>query len=53
MNLDAQVTAAVEKHRRLLCLKTIELALGELVSLDGTREVRKILLSYLLQLRGF
>lgn len=53
MTLDDAARAAVEKHRRLLCHKTMELALGELVALDGIRAVRRVLLGYLVQLRWY
>ena len=45
MNLDRIAQDAVERHRRLLCHKAIELALGEMVALDGVQEVRKLLLN--------
>jgi len=45
MNLDDAARDAVERHRRLLCHKAMELALGELVAMDGVVEVRKLLLN--------
>lgn len=45
MNLDDAAKDAVQRHRRLLCHKAIELALGEMVAMDGVYEVRKLLLN--------
>ena len=45
MNLDRIAQDAVDKHDRLLAHKAIELALGKLVSLDGVKDVRRLLLN--------
>ena len=51
--LDDAAREAVEAHRRLLCKKAIELALGEMVALDGVPEVRKMLLRIVRSLRYY
>lgn len=43
-NLDRVAQDAIDRHDRLLCHKAIELALGKLVAMDGTQEVRRLLL---------
>lgn len=45
--------AAIDKHERLLQLKTMELLIGSMVSRVGIRETRKILLQYSRDLREF
>lgn len=45
MNLDRAAQDAIDRHDRLLCHKAIELALGKLVAMDGTQEVRRLLLN--------
>lgn len=52
-DLDKIAQAAVDKHRRLLLHKVLELTLGDMVAMDGIKEVRKILLWYSRQLRDF
>jgi len=53
MNLDRIAQDAVDRHRRLLCHKVLELALGELVALDGVSEARKAILIYARSLRYY
>ena len=53
MNLDRAAQDAVDRHRRLLCHKVLELALGELVALDGVSEARKAILIYARSLRYY
>lgn len=52
-NLDRVAKLALEKHDRKLAMTALELALGKLVSLDGTQSVRKILLWYARNLKWF
>lgn len=52
-DLDDVARAAIEKHQRLLYLKTLELCLGEMVRTMGIREVRKLLLEYARHLKWF
>ena len=53
MNLDRAARDAVERHDRLLCIKTVELALGKLVSMYGVEAVKDILRTYLTQLEEY
>lgn len=44
---------AIDKHERLLHLKTMELLLGSMVARQGVKETRKLLLQYARHLREF
>ena len=52
-NLDRIAQDAVDRHRRLLCHKVLELALGELVALDGISGARKAILAYARELKHY
>lgn len=43
MNLDRAAQDAVKRRRRKLLLSMLEVALGDLVALDGIHETRKVL----------
>lgn len=51
MSLSDAVESAIAKRQRKLAMSALELALGELVALDGRHEVRRILRVYMQQLR--
>lgn len=51
--LDKAVARAIDKHERLLHLKTLELLLGSMVRRSGIREVRRLLLWYARHLKEF
>jgi hypothetical protein len=51
--LDKQAERAIDKHERLLHLKTMELLLGSMVARQGVKETRKLLLHYARHLREF
>lgn len=51
--LDDAVIKAIDRHERLLHLKTLELLLGSMVARSGVREVRRLLLWYARRLREF
>lgn len=51
--LDRIVAAAIDKHERLLHLKTMELLLGSMVARQGIHETRKQLLWYARHLKEF
>lgn len=53
MTPDDAARLAVAKHRRLLCVKTLELALGELVALCGVEETKKALKRFQDQLEHY
>ena len=53
MNLDKAAQDAIDRHRRLLCHKVLELALGELVALDGIQGARRAILVYAHELKHF
>lgn len=44
---------AIDKHERLLQLKTMELLLGSMIARQGVKETRKLLLHYSRHLREF
>jgi hypothetical protein len=51
--LDRAAERAIDKHERLLHLKTMELLLGSMVARQGVKETRKLLLQYAKHLREF
>ena len=51
--IDRAAQAAIDRHRRLLCHKVLELALGELVALDGIQGARRAILVYARELKHF
>lgn len=51
--LDRAARAAVDKHRRLLHSKTLELVLGDMIAMDGVHNVRQKLLWYYEHLAEF
>jgi len=53
VNLDRIAQDAVDRHRRLLCHKVLELALGELVQMDGIEKVKKYLNEFERQLTEY
>lgn len=52
-DVDRAVERALDRHERLLHLKTLELLLGSMVRRSGVREVRRKLLWYARHLREF
>jgi hypothetical protein len=52
-DLDRAARAAVERHKRLLHHKTLELVLGAMVAQDGIDKTRRILEWYLRQLEDY
>lgn len=52
-HLDRAAAAAVDRHERLLHLKTLELLLGSMVARSGVHETRRLLLQYARDLREF
>lgn len=52
-NLDDIAKKAIERHQQLLYSKVLELALGEMVALEGISETRKKLLWYYEHLAEF
>lgn len=52
-DLDRAAARALDRHERLLHLKTLELLLGSMVARTGVREVRRLLLWYARRLREF
>jgi hypothetical protein len=52
-DIDRAVESAIDKHERLLHLKTMELLLGSMVARQGVKETRKLLLQYARHLREF
>lgn len=52
-DLDAVVRDAIDKHERLLHLKTLELLLGSMVRRSGIAEVRKVLMCYVDDLAAY
>jgi hypothetical protein len=52
-HIDRAAERAIDKHERLLHLKTMELLLGSMVARQGVKETRKLLLQYARQLREF
>lgn len=44
--LERRAKKAVEKHQRLLHSKVLELVLGDMIAMDGIKEVRKRLKWY-------
>jgi hypothetical protein len=51
--LERRATAAIDKHERLLHLKTLELLLGAMVRRAGIADVRVVLKRYLDDLGEF
>lgn len=52
-DIDHKAQLAIDKHERLLQLKTMELLLGSMVSRQGIKETRRLLLQYARHLREF
>lgn len=51
--IDHAAERAIDKHERLLQMKTMELLLGSMIARQGVKETRKILLQYSRHLREF
>lgn len=51
--INAAAEKAIDKHERLLQVKTMELLLGSMIRRQGVRETRKLLLWYAKNLREF
>jgi len=52
-HIDRAAEAEIDKHERLLHLKTMELLLGSMVARQGVKETRKLLLQYARHMREF
>jgi hypothetical protein len=52
-DIDRKAQLAIDKHERLLQLKTMELLLGSMVARQGIKETRRLLLQYARHLREF
>lgn len=51
--LNNRALEAIDKHERLLHLKTMELLLGSMIARQGVKETRRLLLQYARDLREF
>ena len=52
-DIDRAAARAIDRHERLMHLKTMELLLGSMVRRSGIREVRRLLVWYARRLKEF